>query len=356
MPAYPRAELEEMVERWLEANRQGEAKKDWRHMADLYTEDATYGWNVGPNDEFMAVGREEIREIALSLEMAGLEGWTYPYQKVLIDEASRARSSVCGSRWPTRPKADGTNYEIAGLGGSWFRYGGDFQWSWQRDFFDVGNAGAAFLAMIKDGTLLPGMQQRMERAMAGERLPGHYPLGGAPVGLWEVPPGGVDGPKTRRSGRPGRDRAPTTHPPSQAGCPSWWVGRLSSWPWPLSAGRTRHDPDPRETSPAVLSILFALLSAFSNATTAVLQRLASVSRPEATSGWWRTAQVLVRDPRWLLGLVFLGGTFVFQAIALYFGQLAVVQPILVTELIFTLALRRLWLRDHITPRTWTRQS
>ena len=86
MPAYPRAELEEMVERWLEANRQGEAKKDWRHMADLYTEDATYGWNVGPNDEFMAVGREEIREIALGLEMAGLEGWTYPYQKVLIDD------------------------------------------------------------------------------------------------------------------------------------------------------------------------------------------------------------------------------------------------------------------------------
>ncbi len=101
-----------------------------------------------------------------------------------------------------------------------------------------------------------------------------------------------------------------------------------------------------------MAILFALLSAFSTATTAVLQRLASVSQPE-TSGGWRTVRALVRDPRWLLGLVFLGGTFVFQAIALYFGELAVVQPILVTELIFTLALRRLWLRDDITPRTWT---
>ena len=101
-----------------------------------------------------------------------------------------------------------------------------------------------------------------------------------------------------------------------------------------------------------MTILFAVLSAFSTATTAVLQRLASKSQPETSSGW-RTALALVRDPRWLLGLVFFGGTFVFQAIALYFGQLAVVQPILVTELIFTLALRRLWLRDHIAPKTWT---
>ena len=86
-------------------------------------------------------------------------------------------------------RADGTQYEIAGLGGSWFRYAGNFQWSWQRDFFDVGNAGAVFMAMIRDGTLLPGMQRRMELAMSGERQPGHYRLGEAPVGLWEVPHG-----------------------------------------------------------------------------------------------------------------------------------------------------------------------
>ena len=100
----------------------------------------------------MAVGREEIREIALGLEMAGLEGWTYPYQKVLIDEQ---QGEVLGlwKQVADATKADGTNYEIAGLGGSWFRYGGNFQWSWQRDFFDVGNAGAIFMAMIGDGTL-----------------------------------------------------------------------------------------------------------------------------------------------------------------------------------------------------------
>jgi drug/metabolite transporter (DMT)-like permease len=101
-----------------------------------------------------------------------------------------------------------------------------------------------------------------------------------------------------------------------------------------------------------MAILFALLSAFSNATTAVLQRQASVSQSEELKGW-RSALALVRDPRWLVGLVFLGGTFVFQAIALYYGGLAVVQPLLVTELIFTLALRRYWLHDVIRTRTWT---
>ena len=34
----------------------------------------------------MAVGRDEIREVALGLEMGGLDGWDYPYQEILIDE------------------------------------------------------------------------------------------------------------------------------------------------------------------------------------------------------------------------------------------------------------------------------
>jgi hypothetical protein len=184
MPAFERSELEEMVERWLDANRRCEEARDWRPMADMYTEDATYGWNVGPGDEFMAVGREEIREIALGLEMTGLEGWTYPYQRVLIDDR---QGEVLGlwRQVADATRDDGTHYEVAGLGGSWFRYAGDWMWSWQRDFFDVGNAAAVFLEMISKGVLTPGMQARIERAMAKERQPGHYALGQAPVGLWD---------------------------------------------------------------------------------------------------------------------------------------------------------------------------
>ncbi len=183
MPTYPYEELSEMVDRWLEANRRCEAARDWKPMAELYTADATYGWNAGPNDEFMAVGRDEIRDLALGLEMTGLEGWVYPYQKVLIDDV---QGEVLGlwRQIADATRDDGSHYEVAGLGGSWFRYGGDFQWSWQRDFFDVGNAAATFMEMISKGVLTPGMQERIERAMSGERLPGHYRVGQAPVGLW----------------------------------------------------------------------------------------------------------------------------------------------------------------------------
>jgi hypothetical protein len=183
MPPYPRAELEAMVELWLDTNRRCEEALDWAPLADLYTQDASYGWNVGPNDEFMAVGRDEIRELAVGLEMVGFGGWTYPYQRVLIDDV---QGEVLGL-WKqvadaTRP--DGSHYEIAGLGGSWFRYGGDQRWSWQRDFFDVGNATAVFIEMIQAGALSEGMTKRIEQ-MAKGRQPGHYPVGGAPVGLWD---------------------------------------------------------------------------------------------------------------------------------------------------------------------------
>lgn len=185
MPAYPREELEDMMDRWLEANRVAEAADDWKPMAELFTEDATYGWNFGPREEFMAVGRQEIREYALGSEMFGLDGWEYPYEQVLIDDR---KGQVLGL-WrqvadATRP--DGTNYEVPGIGGSWFRYGGNFQWSWQRDFFDFGNAAALFVEMIRDDVLSEGMTRRVERSLS-EPLPGHYRLGDAPVGLWEVP-------------------------------------------------------------------------------------------------------------------------------------------------------------------------
>ncbi len=183
MTAYPRAELDEMVQRWIQANRDCEAAGDWGPLADMYTVDATYGWNYGPDTDFMAIGRDEIRDIALGAEMGGLDGWEYPYEEILIDET---KGFVVGfwRQVANEHRADGSQYEVAGIGGSWFRYGGDFRWSWQRDWFDFGNAASLFLEMMSDAKLSDAMTARMHRSMKGP-LPGYYPAFQAPVKLWD---------------------------------------------------------------------------------------------------------------------------------------------------------------------------
>jgi len=102
----------------------------------------------------------------------------------------------------------------------------------------------------------------------------------------------------------------------------------------------------------MIAIFFAALGSLCNASSAVVQRLANVSAPAEVATGWRRALYLIRQPMWLVGFLFLGGTFIFTATALYFGQIAVVQPVLVIELIFMLGLRRFWLHDPIAMRTW----
>lgn len=181
MPSFPREELEAMVDYWLEANRRCEEAGDWRPLADLYTEDATYGWNIGPKEDVMCVNKKEIAEIALGLEMEGLENWVYEYQKVLIDEK---QNEIVGFWKQIAHKSDGTRDEIYGIGGSWFRLNDQLLIEWQRDFFDFGHVQKAFMKLIESGDLTPTMQKRIERSLAGEKLPGYYPLGEAPVPIW----------------------------------------------------------------------------------------------------------------------------------------------------------------------------
>ena len=177
-----RAEMEAFWERWLEDNRLCEQKRNWEPLAEYFAEDATYGWNCGPNDEFMAVGREQIRRLAFDLEMRGLEGWSYPYQVTMIDD----KQAMIIGFWKQQSehvRADGSHYIVAGLGASWFGYK-EGLFAWQRDFFDHANAGALFFEMLKDGVLSAGMKERIDAGVKGQRLPGHYPRSGMPVPLW----------------------------------------------------------------------------------------------------------------------------------------------------------------------------
>ncbi|BCI85282.1 hypothetical protein NIIDMKKI_04880 [Mycobacterium kansasii] len=80
--------------------------------------------------------------------------------------------------------ADGGRQEIYGIGGSWFRLNADKLIEWQRDFFDFGHVSALYLQLMKNGKLSEGMRNRIERGISGEKMPGYYPLGQAPVPLW----------------------------------------------------------------------------------------------------------------------------------------------------------------------------
>jgi hypothetical protein len=179
--SHSREDLEAWVDRWLQANKDCEKAGDWRPLADFYTQNATYGWNIGPKEDVMCVGVDEIRDVALGLEMEGLENWVYEYQKVLIDEK---QGEIVGFWKQIVNKNDGTQDEIYGIGGSWFRLNDDQLIEWQRDFFDFGHVAKMFAKLIESGDLSTGMQKRIERSIAGEQLPGYYPLGQAPVPIW----------------------------------------------------------------------------------------------------------------------------------------------------------------------------
>ena len=168
MTAFPRDELEEMLRRWVAANDEAGRSGDWSPMGDFYTDDAVYTWNNGPAWEFAARGRKEIADWVFGTEMEGREHWTYPYVRTLIDDQ---KGEILGIWRQIAPDRDpnGKPYEIAGTGGSWFRYAGEFKWSWQRDFFDHTNAGVVFGAMMQNNQLSPKMVERMK---AGSKMPG----------------------------------------------------------------------------------------------------------------------------------------------------------------------------------------
>ncbi|MCP9976365.1 DMT family transporter [Actinomadura madurae] len=89
------------------------------------------------------------------------------------------------------------------------------------------------------------------------------------------------------------------------------------------------------------SVGFSLVAAFLFAAAAALQYRAARravhggSDASAAHGLLRR---LVRDPVWLTGWAVNLAGFCAQAIALHFGSTAIVQPLLVTQLVFTIAL------------------
>ena len=99
------------------------------------------------------------------------------------------------------------------------------------------------------------------------------------------------------------------------------------------------------------AIAFALLAALCNAVSVLTRHVASTADPDRPTGT-RLVGYLLRNPRWLAGWAAQVGAFAFQAVALQLGQVSVVQPLLVTELVMALALRRVFFHQEIAWAAW----
>jgi drug/metabolite transporter (DMT)-like permease len=85
------------------------------------------------------------------------------------------------------------------------------------------------------------------------------------------------------------------------------------------------------------AVVLALVASFCTATSSVCQRIGAASAPGGESFSPKLLLHLVRQPIWLAGVGSMILGFVFQVTALRFGSLALVQPILATELLFVFA-------------------
>ena len=188
-----RAELEEFWESWLEINREAERSGDWRVMAEHYAEDASYGWMYSVDEHFMAVGRDQIRDWAIGIEMDGFDGWHYDYVATVMDEKNGMVVGFWKQRSGIVDDATGKEYEILGIGGSWFGIerqtegadAGQLKIAWQRDWFDMPSTAHTFMEILKAGKAPERLLERMK--VTGHGVPGHYHLKDIPSPVWPPP-------------------------------------------------------------------------------------------------------------------------------------------------------------------------
>jgi len=184
--SFTRAEIKDFWAEWLEVNRESERTGDWSTLADSYLENASYGWMFTPDEHFMAIGRDQIRDWAVGTEMAGLEGWHYDYMATVLDE----ENGMIVGFWKQRSgltDETGHEYEILGIGGSWFGLArdeadGKIRFAWQRDWFDLGSTAHTFMEIVKSGSASKSFMDRI--AIPGMEMPGHYRYTDLPAPLW----------------------------------------------------------------------------------------------------------------------------------------------------------------------------
>ena len=98
--------------------------------------------------------------------------------------------------------------------------------------------------------------------------------------------------------------------------------------------------------------MLALAASFCTATSSVCQRLGAATAPGGERLSPRLLLYLARQKVWLAGVASMILGFVFQVTALHYGDLALVQPILASELLFVFAYMAVIGTRHVARHDW----
>ena len=102
-----------------------------------------------------------------------------------------------------------------------------------------------------------------------------------------------------------------------------------------------------------LAAVLAVLAAAGNAASSVLERRVNRDQPDQAAMRWELVTLLVRQPLWWGAIAAVTASFLLQAAALGFGQLSMVQPLLILELPFTLFIAAWAFGNDLGRREWS---
>lgn len=102
----------------------------------------------------------------------------------------------------------------------------------------------------------------------------------------------------------------------------------------------------------IISVLAGLAAGASFALAGVLQQRVAATRPEDESLSLSLLKDLAKQKLWVAGISFAFLSYAFQSVALAFGPLALVQPLIITELLFALPLSAYLYGSRLAARDW----
>lgn len=106
------------------------------------------------------------------------------------------------------------------------------------------------------------------------------------------------------------------------------------------------------TASVLIAVFFSMLAGASFAAAGVLQQRMAARQQDQRSLSFGLLRALAREPVWLGGIGFAVLSYAFQAVALTFGPLSLVQPIIISELIFALPVAARLRNVRMTGRDW----